>query len=66
MHGLQHGADAAHAAVYVRVREEVSGQVAVQARLHRGRRVDPQRGVEQNVIQQLPRQKRLAERLRLA
>lgn len=60
---LQHGADSTHAAVYVSVGEEVRSQVAVEARLYRGRSVDPQRRVEQHVVQQLPCQERLTERL---
>lgn len=63
VYSLQHGADPTHAAVYVSVGEEVRGEVAVETRLHRGRSVDPQRRVEQHVVQQLPCQERLTERL---
>lgn len=64
MYGLQDRADSPHAAVDVRVSQEVSGQVAVEPGLDRGRRVDPQRGIEEDVVQELPGQERLAERLR--
>lgn len=65
VHGLQDGADAAHVAVDLRVAEELGGQIRVEAGLHVGRRVDPQRRVEEDVVQQLPRQKREAEQLPL-
>lgn len=66
MNSLQDGANSSYAAVYVSVGQEVRCQVAVEPGLDRGRRVDPQRRIEQDVIQQLPGEERLAERLRLA
>lgn len=55
VHRLQDRADPAHIAVDLRVAEELGGQVGVEARLHVGRRVDPQRGIEEDMVQQLPR-----------
>jgi hypothetical protein len=63
---LQDGADSSHTSVDVGVSEEIGGEVAVQPGLDGSRCVDPQRGVEQDVVQELPGQERLAERLRLA
>lgn len=60
---LQHRADPSHAAVDVRVSQKVRRQVAVQPGLHSRRSVDPESRVEQDVIQELPGQKGLAERL---
>ena len=55
VHGLQDGANASHIAVDLRVAEELGGQVGVETRLHVGRRVDPQGGIEEDMVQQLPR-----------
>lgn len=66
VHGLQNCADTANASIDVRIRQEVRGQVTVQPGLYRGRRVDPQRGVEQHVVQKLPGHERNRKRLRLA
>lgn len=63
VHGLQNGADASHIAVDLRVAEELGGQVGVETGLHIGRRVDPQGRVEEDMVQQLPRQKREAKQL---
>ena len=53
VHGLQHRGHAPHVAVDLRVGQELRGEVAVEPSLHAGRGVDPQRGVEQAVVQQL-------------
>ena len=53
MHGLQDCRDSPHVAVYLSVRQELGGEVAVQPDLHRGRGVDPEARVEQAVIQKL-------------
>lgn len=66
MYSLQYSADSSHAAVDVGVSKEVRRQVAIQPGLDRRRRVDPQRRVEEDVVQELPSQERLAERLPLA
>lgn len=66
VHSLENRADSPHTAVNVCVGQEVCRQVAVQPGLHCGRSVDPQGRVEEYVVQQLPGQKGLAERLRLA
>lgn len=55
MHGLQNGAHASHIAVDLGVGEELGGQIRVEARLHIGRRVDPQGRIEEDMVQQLPR-----------
>lgn len=66
MYSLEHSADPPDASVYMGVSEEIRREVAVEAGLHRRGRVYPQRGVEQDVVQQLPGNKGLAERLQLA
>lgn len=48
------------------ISQEIRGQVTVQPGLHCCWGMDPQRWVEQYMVQQLPSEKRLAERLRLA
>lgn len=63
MHGLQDRTDSPHAAVDVGVGQKICRQVAVQPRLHGGRRVDPQCWVEEDVVQQLPGEKGLAKGL---
>lgn len=64
MHGLEDGRDSAHVRVDLRVGQELGGQVRVEPGLHRHRRVDPKGGVEQHVVQQLPREERETEQLR--
>ena len=56
MHGLQDCRDSPHVAVYLSVRQELGGEVAVQPDLHRGRGVDPEARVEQAMVQQLLQQ----------
>ena len=56
VHGLQDCGDSPHVAVYLSVRQELRGEVAVQPDLHRGRGVDPEARVEQAVVQQLLQQ----------
>lgn len=63
VHCLQYGANTSHIAVDLRIAEEFRCQVGVQARLHIGWRVDPQRRIEEHMIEQLPRQKRETEQL---
>lgn len=65
MHSLQHSRDTPHGWVDLRVCQELSGQVGVQACLDTGCRVDPQCRVEQHMVQQLPRQERETEQLNL-
>lgn len=64
MHSLEHRADSAHTAVDMCISQEVCRQVAVQPGLHRRWRVNPESRVEEYVIQQLPGQEGMAERLR--
>lgn len=63
MHRLQNGADTSHIAVDLRVAKELGGQVGVEARLNGGRCVDPKRWIEEDVVEQLPREKRKTEKL---
>lgn len=63
MHRLQDRTDSPHAAVDMGVGQEICRQVAVQPRLHSGRRVDPKGWVEEDVVQQLPGEKGLAKGL---
>jgi hypothetical protein len=65
VHRLQDGADASHIAVDLGVAEEFGGQVGVETGLDVGRCVDPQRWIEQNVVEQLPGEKRETEKLRI-
>jgi hypothetical protein len=64
VHGLKDGGDAANVGVDLRVGEKLCGQVRVEARLHRHRRVDPEGGIEENMVQQLPREERETKQLR--
>lgn len=64
MHRLEDRAHPPHIAVDLRVRQELGGQVGVQPRLDIRRRVDPQRWIEEDMVQQLPREKRETEQLR--
>lgn len=64
MHCLQDGADAPHVAVDLSIAEELGGQVRIEACLYIGWRIDPQRRIEEHVIEQLPREKRETEQLR--
>lgn len=66
MYGLKNRAHSSDTPVDVGISEEVRRQVAVKPSLYCCRRVDPQRGVEQYMVQKLPSEKGLAERLRLA
>lgn len=50
VYSLQHSADPPHAAVDVSIGQEVRRQVAVQPCLHCRRCMDPQRGVEEDVV----------------
>ena len=63
MNRLKHCTDTSHTSVNMGIGEEVRGQVAVKPSLNCGRSVYPKRRVEQDVVQKLPCQERLAERL---
>lgn len=63
MDGLQNGRHASHVRVDLGVGEELGGEVAVQPGLHHGAGVDPERRVEEDVVEQLPGEEREAEQL---
>lgn len=54
MDRLQNGAHASHVAIDLGVAEKFGGQIRVEACLHIGRRVNPQRRIEEDVVEQLP------------
>ena len=56
VHGLQDGGHPPHVGVDPGVRQELRGQVGVELGLHCGRGVDPQRWVEETVVQELLQQ----------
>jgi len=64
VHCLQDRADPPHIAVDLRVREELGGQIGVQSRLDIRGCVYPQGWIEEDMVQQLPREKRETEQLR--
>ena len=53
VHRLQHRRDPPHVAVDLGVAEELLAEVRVEPDLHLGRRVDPQGGVEETVVEEL-------------
>jgi len=60
---LEHSRHTPHGRVDLCIGQELSGQVGVEACLDGSRSVDPQRWVEEHVVQQLPRQEREREQL---
>lgn len=66
MHRLQNSADASNVTVDLSVAQELGGQIRVQTGLHICRRINPQRRIEQHMVEQLPRQKRETKELTLA
>lgn len=63
MNSLQYGGHSADIGVDLRVGQEFGGEVRVQFRLDRCRCVYPECGIEEYVVQQLPRQEREAKQL---
>jgi len=62
---LEHGGHTPHSRVDLCIGQELGGQVGVEACLDGSRSVDPQRWVEEHMVQQLPRQEGEAEQLHL-
>ena len=65
MDSLEHGGHTPYSRVDLCVGQELGGQVRVEACLDGSRSVDPQRWVEEHMVQQLPRQEGEAKQLHL-
>lgn len=51
VHRLQYCGDSPYVRIYLRVTEELCGQVRIKPGLHRSRRIYPQSGIKKDVVQ---------------